>query len=143
MSWLSRLLGGARRDEQTMEEALAAWNSGQPGVALDLWAPLAHRGHARAQSNMGAAFLEGRGVERDHAKAVEWLRRAAEQGDVGGQRNLALCCYEGWGVPQDQEEAARWYEKAAGQGDADAQDMLSWIRRAGGNPAGAVRRSAT
>ena len=52
-------------------------------------------GDARAQSNIGAAFLEGRGVERDPAKAADWLRRAAEQGDVGGQRNLALCYYEG------------------------------------------------
>ena len=66
------------------------------------------------------------------AKAVDWLRRAAEQGDVGGQRNLALCYYEGWGVEQDQEAAARWYEKAAEQGDADAQDMLSWMKLLGG-----------
>ena len=64
------------------------------------------QGVARAQSNMGAAFLEGRGVERDPEKAAAWLRRAAEQGDAGGQRNLALCYYEGWGVPQDQVEAA-------------------------------------
>ena len=119
MSWLGRMFGAERR----LDQALAAWNAGDHGVALDLWAPLAHRGHARAQSNMGAAFLEGRGVERDPAKAVDWLRRAAEQGDVGGQRNLALCYYEGWGVEQDQEAAARWYEKAAEQGDADAQDL--------------------
>ena len=118
--------------ERRLAQALAAWNAGDHGVALDLWAPLAHRGDARAQSNMGAAFLEGRGVERDHAKAVDWLRRAAEQGDVGGQRNLALCYYEGWGVEQDQEAAARWYEKAAEQGDADAQDMLSWMKLLGG-----------
>ena len=128
MSWLARIFGGARRDEQVMDEALAAWNAGQPGVALDLWAPLAHRGNARAQSNMGAALLEGRGVARDPARAVDWLRRAAEQGDVGGQRNLARCFYEGWGVGQDLGEAARWYEAAAGQGDADSRDMLTWMK---------------
>ena len=76
-------------------------------------------------------------------KAVDWLRRAAEQGDVGGQRNLALCYYEGWGVPQDQDEAARWYEKAAEQGDADAQDMLSWMKLVGGGcPQDYPRRAA-
>ena len=63
--------------ERRLAQALAAWNAGDHGIALDLWAPLARRGHARAQSNMGAAFLEGRGVERDPAKAVHWLRRAA------------------------------------------------------------------
>ena len=100
--------------------------------ALDLWAPLAQRGHARAQSNMGAAFLEGRGVERDLAKAVDWLRRAAEQGDAGGQRNLALCYYEGWGVPQDQAAGGALVREGRRQGDADAQDMLSWMKLVGG-----------
>ena len=80
---------------------------------------------------MGAAFLEGRGVERDPEKAATWLRLAAQQGDAAGQRNLALCYYEGWGVPQDQAEAARWYEKAAEQDDPDAQDMLSWMKTGG------------
>ena len=115
-----------------MADALIAWNAGDYGVALDLWAPMAQAGVARAQSNMGAAFLAGHGVERDPDKAVEWLRRAAEQGDPGGQRNLALCHYEGWGVPQDQAEAATWYGKAAEQGDVDAQDMLSWMKLLGG-----------
>ena len=79
-----------------MAEALGAWQAGDHGVALDLWAPLAQAGVARAQSNMGAAFLQGQGVERDPDKAVAWLRRAADQGDAGAQRNLALCHYEGW-----------------------------------------------
>jgi len=132
MSWLGKLFEREAPAERRLAEALVAWNAADYGVALDLWAPLAQAGHARAQSNMGAAFLEGRGVERDHEKAAAWLRRAAEQGDAGGQRNLALCYYEGWGVPQDQVEAARWYEKAAEQGDPDAQDMLSWMKLVGG-----------
>src|SRR6266702_8498493 len=134
MSWFRKLLGhtAAESEEQRMAEALAAWNAGDYGVALDLWAPLAQAGVARAQSNMGAAFLEGRGVARDPEKAVTWLKLAAEQGDAAGQRNLALCYYEGWGVVQDQAEAARWYEKAAEQDDPDAQDMLSWMKLLGG-----------
>ena len=115
-----------------MAEALGAWQAGHHGVALDLWAPLAQAGVARAQSNMGAAFLQGQGVERDPDKAVAWLQRAADQGDAGAQRNLALCHYEGWGVPQDQALAAAWYEKAAQQDDGDAQDMLSWMKLVGG-----------
>jgi len=125
-------LAMARTIDALLSRAMAAWNAGEHGVALDLWAPLAHQGVARAQSNMGAAFLEGIGVERDPDKAVAWLRLAAEQGDAGGQRNLALCHYEGWGVPQDHAEAARWYDRAAAQGDADSQDMLSWMKLVGG-----------
>ena len=81
MSWLGKLLDRTPSAEQRLAEALSAWNAGNYGVALDLWAPLAQQGEARAQSNMGAAFLEGRGVERDPQKAAAWLRRAAEQGD--------------------------------------------------------------
>jgi len=113
MSWLGKLFLRTLPVERRMARALVAWNAGHYGVALDLWAPLAQQGLARAQSNMGAAFLEGRGVARDPDKAAAWLRRAAEQGDPGGLRNLALCYYEGWGVPQDQAESALWYEKAA------------------------------
>jgi TPR repeat protein len=141
MSWFRKLLGhtAAESEEQRMAEALGAWQAGDHGVALDLWAPLAQAGVARAQSNMGAAFLQGQGVERDPDKAVAWLRRAADQGDAGAQRNLALCHYEGWGVPQDQALAAAWYEKAAQQDDGDAQDMLSWMKLVGGGCAGQHR----
>jgi TPR repeat protein len=120
-----------------MARAQAAWSAGQHGAALELWAPLAHEGVARAQSNMGAAFLEGRGVPRDVEKAVDWLKRAAEQGDAGGQRNLAHCYHEGWGMPQDHAQAALWYEKAATQNDADAQDMLSYLKLTGEDYEGA------
>ena len=119
--------------DDRMKRAQAAWAAGEHGAALALWEPLAQQGVARAQSNLGAAFLEGRGVARDADKAVDWLKRAAEQGDAGGQRNLAHCYYEGWGVPQDLAQAALWYEKAATQNDADAQDMLSYVKLDGGD----------
>jgi TPR repeat protein len=123
--------------DDRMKRAQAAWAAGEHGAALALWEPLAQQGLARAQSNLGAAFLEGRGVARDVGRAADLLRRAADQGDAGGQRNLAHCYYEGWGVPQDPVQAALWYEKAATQNDADAQDMLSYMKLDGGDYEGA------
>ncbi|MDP1967265.1 MAG: sel1 repeat family protein, partial [Reyranella sp.] len=73
MSWVARLFDRTPSTEERLAEALVAWNAGDYGVALDLWAPLAQAGVARAQSNMGAAFLDGRGVERDLGKAAAWL----------------------------------------------------------------------
>ena len=64
--------------DDRMKRAQAAWAAGEHGAALALWEPLAEQGVARAQSNLGAAFLEGRGVARDAAKAADWLKRAAE-----------------------------------------------------------------
>jgi TPR repeat protein len=123
--------------DDRMKRAQAAWAAGEHAAALALWELLVQQGVARAQSNLGAAFLEGRGVARDVDKAADLLRRAAEQGDAGGQRNLALCYYEGWGVPQDLAQAALWYEKAATQNDADAQDMLSYMKLIGEDYEGA------
>jgi len=71
MSWLARLLDRTSLPpEQRVVEALTACQAGDYGVAL------AHEGNARAQSNMGAAFLQGRGVEQDRARPI--LRRAEE-----------------------------------------------------------------
>ena len=42
-------------------------------AALEIWAPLAHAGVARAQNNIGACFAEGLGVERDAKLAERWL----------------------------------------------------------------------
>ena len=47
--------------DEPMKRAQAAWACGEHGAALALWEPLAQHGVARAQSNLGAAFLEGRG----------------------------------------------------------------------------------
>jgi len=117
MSWLGKDI---RRPSGGLAQALArmGWRASM-GVALDLWAPpRRHRGHARAQSKHGGlAFLAGSGVERDPNKAVDWLKRAAEQGDAGGQRKSGTLLLRRLGAcPQDQAEAARWYEKAARAG---------------------------
>ena len=42
----------------------------------------AERGEVEAQSSLGAKYMRGDGVERDYAKAMKWLSKAAEQGDV-------------------------------------------------------------
>ena len=51
---------------------------------------LAALGNADAQTNLGYAYSNGRGVEQDYAEAVKWYRLAAEQGDA--MRNTILVC---------------------------------------------------
>ncbi|MBC9175709.1 tetratricopeptide repeat protein [Pseudoroseomonas ludipueritiae] len=112
-----------------MELALAAFQRGDYAEALNLWEPLARAGDARAQSNIGACFAEGMGVERNPALALTWLTLAAEAGYPAGQRNLAALYLQGGGdaVEADPAHAAALYRQAAEQGDAQAQDMLSWM----------------
>ena len=64
------------------------------------------------------------GVEENHALAVQWLRKAAEQGDARAQYFLGRMYDDGRGVSQDNAEAAKWYRKAVDQGDVDAQVYL-------------------
>jgi TPR repeat protein len=133
MSWLDRLRAGRTPEppSPTIDEQLAAASAASRGgdhaTALAIWGPLARDGVARAQSNIGASFAEGLGIERDLTLAVRWLTLAAEAGDPIGQRNLATLHFRGEGVARDDGRAAALYRASAEQGDAAAQDMLSWM----------------
>ena len=78
----------------------------------------------RAQNNLGHCYAEGIGVEQDHAQAVLWYRKAAEQGNTWAQHNLGCCYEEGRGVEQDHAQAVLWYHKAADQDNAGVQNYL-------------------
>ena len=47
-------------------------------------------GHARAQFNVGVAYLYGDGVEPSSSKAEEWWRQAAAQGEKNAIKQLHL-----------------------------------------------------
>ncbi len=53
----------------------------------------AEQGNADAQFLLGACYYKGKGVEQDHAKAVYWFEKAAEQGYVYAQYILKLKGY--------------------------------------------------
>ncbi len=56
----------------------AAYRSGNYATALRIIRPLADQGNVAAQSNHGAMFEHGSGVEQDCAEAVRWYRKAAD-----------------------------------------------------------------
>jgi TPR repeat protein len=82
-------------------------------------------GDARAQVQLGLAYLTGAGVGADDAEAAKWFRKAADQDDPDGERYLAEMYAGGRGVPADNAEAAKWLRLAAAQGDARAQHNLA------------------
>jgi uncharacterized protein len=106
------------------EDAGAAYKKGDYATALRLIRPLAEKGDADAQVNLGVMYANGRGVPQDYAAAVSWYRKAAAQGDAQGQTELGLMYHLGRGVPQDYAAAVSWYGKAAEQGVASAQFLL-------------------
>ena len=58
-------------------------------------------------------YAEGKGVPQNHAEAVKWYRKAAEQDDARAQYSLGFMYDLGRGVPQDDTEALKWYVLAA------------------------------
>ena len=111
--------------EKSLTEAKTRIESkGDFASALKEWQPLADKGVAEAQYNLGLLHAKGQGVPQDSAQAVKWYRKAADQGFVEAEFNLGLMYSGGEGVPKDSSEAMKWFLKAAGKGDAKAADTV-------------------
>jgi V8-like Glu-specific endopeptidase len=107
-----------------LDDAVAAAHRGEYAVAIQLIFPMADKGDARAQFNIGYMYANGWGVQRDLAEAIKWYRRAAEQGLEIAQHSLGVAYFNGEGIARDNAEAARWFKRAAEQGFSRSQYML-------------------
>ena len=56
-----------------MDEAVAAYNRDDHGTAARELRPLAERGDASAQNNLGLMYYNGQSVRRDYTEAVKWF----------------------------------------------------------------------
>jgi hypothetical protein len=83
------------------------------------------KGYPDALFNLGVAYSEGKGVERDAREALRWYQLAGENGYVAAQLLLGDTYYKGNGVAVDHREAAKWYTQAAQQGDPFGQFFLA------------------
>jgi TPR repeat protein len=84
----------------------------------------AAKGNVDAQYNLGLAYLLGRGVKEDCARAMYWFGNAAEAGNPSAQNNLAVMYEVGLGVLEDRAKAVELYETAARLGNAKARENL-------------------
>ena len=114
----------AAADEKNLAQAVELAKGPGADKALELLLPLAKRGVARAQYNLGALYQSGSGVEKSSAQAADWFRKAAVQGYAAAQFALGYDYDNGEGVAKDPVEAAVWYRKAAHAGDKNAQYNL-------------------
>jgi uncharacterized protein len=104
------------------QKGMDAYKAGDYTEALNIFRPLAERGHGMAQFQLGKMYDYGQGVGADKARAVAWWRKALEQRD--GEVHARLSTWYGVdlrGVVPDHGRAAAWWLKAAKQGDAEAQ----------------------
>ncbi|NJN70571.1 MAG: sel1 repeat family protein, partial [Nitrospira sp.] len=99
-------------DRGATVRCLAAWRL--PGCGGSSFPPLAEKGDARAQYNLGLLYASGLGVTHDYQAALKWHRSAARQGHAGAQNALAQMYAKGHGIPQDNVRAHMWYSVAIG-----------------------------
>lgn len=87
----------------------------------------AEKGHAWAQTCLGRLHLEETGFFHfnKYAKALRWLKKAADQGDLEAVTELGQCYEHGKGVERDRVQAVELYLKAAEGGYAPAQTLLA------------------
>ena len=79
---LLALSGPASAD--MFDVAVTAYNNGDYTQALKLLRPLATKGHAGAQFNLGWMHESGQGITQDYQEALKWYRLAAAQGTAFG-----------------------------------------------------------
>jgi TPR repeat protein len=99
--------------------------------AATLCAKEARAGTVSAQRNLGVMYDRGVGVDRDPARAAEWLRTAAQSGSRDAAFQLGAMYENGRGVAQDDAQAVSWYRKGALLGDREAQVKLGKAYEAG------------
>jgi len=102
------------------EDARVANKRGDYATALKITKPMAAKGEASAQAQLGFMYYEGQGVGKDYAESVKWYRLAAAQGFVGGHYNLGVMYASGQGVAVNFVLAHLFFNLAAAKGVAEA-----------------------
>src|SRR5882757_2712728 len=82
-------------------------------TAANEWRPLAEKGDAPSQFNLGLLYVDGHGVPQDFGQAVNWFERSAKQDYAKAQLNLGAMYGGGKGVKRDYVQAYKWLNVCA------------------------------
>jgi len=93
----------------SLEEAQAAYDTGNYAAALLLWRPLAEQGSAEAQYKLAEMYILGEGVPVENAQAVEWYLMSAGQDFPSAQFSLGFMYMNAIGVGKDYIQALKWF----------------------------------
>lgn len=79
---------------------------------------------AASITDAGNAYMTGKGVRQDDARAVELYQEAADMGYARALHNLGFMYAEGRGLPQDEFKAIELYRAAMAQAYVPAMTSL-------------------
>ncbi|MGV6826720.1 MAG: SH3 domain-containing protein [bacterium] len=106
------------------DRGMEALSDGNYAEAYCNWKPLALRGDAKSQYNLGWLYANGNGMNVDPGKALDWWQKAANQGHQDAQFAVGMAYITGEGVKSDPEEGIGWFLKAAKSGMQDAREII-------------------
>ncbi len=107
-----------------LEKAEKMAREGNFAPAYCIWNPLAKKGNAEAQFNLGWLYRNGDGVAVDKQQAQQLWETAAEKGHAEAQMALGTLYSMERASPENRALAVRWFSAAAEQGFEDALLIL-------------------
>lgn len=110
-----------------LDEGLAAYGRKDWPTAVREFQPLAQSGDAVALSRLGYMRLNGLGMAKDIAGAVDYLTQAADKGEAAAQNALGSLYFKGVGVARDQARALILFARAADQNQPNALNNLGQL----------------
>jgi TPR repeat protein len=108
-----------------LKEGEAAAKAHDYATALKAFTPLANKGDAAAQLDLGEMYQLGLGVTKDPKQAVAWYTKSAAQGNVLAELNLGSAYAAGAGVTRDDARALALWQKAADHGNPRAMHNVA------------------
>jgi TPR repeat protein len=114
----------SQADASVIGEALMLAKQKDFDKSNQLLRPLAEKGVARAQYDLGVSYETGTGDYQDYPQAAAWYRKAAQQGYAPAQAAIGSAYLNGQGVSKDSREAVKWLRNAADQGDIAGEYLL-------------------
>ena len=87
----------------------------------------ANQGDIHLQNKLGEVYLEGLGIKKDYAIAIEYFEKAAASGSPIAQINLGGMYIEGHGLEANHAKALSYFQKAANQEHPSAFGCLGFM----------------
>ena len=106
---------GCASDETKLETGRRQYADQNFTQAFATLTPLAQKDIAEAQLYLGNLYYMGKGISKDHEKALNWYLQAARQGLAQAQFNLSLMYFDGEGVDKNIVKYLYWLKKAVKQ----------------------------
>ncbi|MZH05909.1 MAG: sel1 repeat family protein [Nitrospinae bacterium] len=111
------------------DEGLDAIHETDYEKALEILMPLAVKGHAPSQYNLGVMHEWGNGVPKDYVKAMKWYKLSAQGSHKDAQNNLGAMYSKGEGTEQNFVDALKWFVISAENGSEAGRKNIDIVEK--------------